>query len=213
MRRTDMSKAVLAKEIDISPSLLSRWMSGDRDTYSVTNDRNLSRLAKQYPACKQAFFHIRQEMRSRNDWPSNHEVRYVIDSDPSRPVTMRVYQQYIHLGEGTPVLEETALTFDAAEHYRDRYIVEVVGDSMSDADIRDGDRLVMKSASTYRNGDVVHAIVDGRHVLKEARRNGDGTVTFHPANSEYSALTVSEEEVEVIGILDEIIRKYRPQMR
>lgn len=91
------------------------------------------------------------------------------------------------------------------------YALRVVGDSMIEDLIAEGDVAIMKShlySEALKNGTIVAARVDGHGTtLKRFYRQGD-TVTLKPANPKYQPIEVSVNEVQVQGILVGVWRGY-----
>ncbi len=90
----------------------------------------------------------------------------------------------------------------------DHYALEVVGDSMIDAGIRDGDIVVIQRADTAENGEIVVALVDDEEVtLKRLRRKG-ATVALEAANPQYETRIFGPNRVKVQGRLVSLMRTY-----
>lgn len=86
------------------------------------------------------------------------------------------------------------------------YILEVKGDSMIDAGIREGDLVVAERRGEPRDGDIVIAEVDGGWTMKYFRRRGK-EVYLEPANKKYRNIYPSEN-LRVAAIVKAVIRKY-----
>ncbi len=92
----------------------------------------------------------------------------------------------------------------AGEHFA----LEVVGDSMIDAGIHDGDVVIIKRTGTADNGDIVVALVEHEEAtLKTLRRQG-GKVALEAANPNYETRYFGPDQVEVQGRLVGLIRRY-----
>ena len=52
----------------------------------------------------------------------------------------------------------------------DCYVLRVAGDSMLERGILDGDLVIIKSARTARDGEIVVAVVDNEATLKEFKK-------------------------------------------
>jgi len=92
----------------------------------------------------------------------------------------------------------------AGEHFA----LEVVGDSMIEAGIHDGDTVIIKRADTASNGDIVVALVEQEEAtLKRIYRHG-GTVSLEAANPNYETRKFGPDQVEVQGRLVGLIRRY-----
>lgn len=90
------------------------------------------------------------------------------------------------------------------------YMLEVDGDSMIDAHIEKGDKVLVERANTARNGQIVIAEVDGEYTMKyfKTKKTSSGEKAWlEPANKNYSAI-YPEHSLNVIAILKAVIRKY-----
>lgn len=90
----------------------------------------------------------------------------------------------------------------------DHYALEVKGDSMIEAGILDGDTVVIRSASTAAQGDIVVALVDDEEAtLKRFRRKG-ASIALEAANPAYETRIFGPDRVKVQGKLVGLIRRY-----
>jgi repressor LexA len=88
------------------------------------------------------------------------------------------------------------------------YALEIVGDSMIEAGIMDGDRVVIRKCDTAENGTIVVALVDGNEAtLKYLERRGS-QVALIPANKNYETRLYPPDHVEVQGRLVGLVRQY-----
>lgn len=86
------------------------------------------------------------------------------------------------------------------------FILKVRGDSMIDANINDGDYVVIKSQNTATQGEIIAAALDGEATLKKYMRMG-GSVLLVAENSAYEPIMVEEGNVNVMGVLVGIMKK------
>jgi repressor LexA len=90
----------------------------------------------------------------------------------------------------------------------DNYVLRVVGDSMIDQQIQDGDLVVVERRESAQNGETVVALVDGEHAtLKRYYREGR-RIRLQPANPEMEPIIVGEDQVRVQGVVVGLMRKY-----
>jgi repressor LexA len=91
------------------------------------------------------------------------------------------------------------------------FALRVVGDSMIEDLIAEGDMAIVRSVSPQEmlnNGEIVAARVEGQGTtLKRFYRKGD-KVTLKPSNTKYAPIEVMASSVEVQGILIGIWRGY-----
>ena len=86
-------------------------------------------------------------------------------------------------------------------------LVPVTGDSMIDAGIHPGDRVVVERDVPARPGDVVVAIIDGELTLKTLAVE-DGEAVLRPANPAYPVLRPGER-LDIFGVVVGLVRSYR----
>ena len=84
------------------------------------------------------------------------------------------------------------------------FLLKVVGDSMIDAAIADGDWVVVRQQPDAENGDIVAAMIDGEATVKTLQRR-DGRVWLLPHNPAYSP--IPGEDATVLGRVVTVLRK------
>jgi repressor LexA len=87
------------------------------------------------------------------------------------------------------------------------FALQVKGDSMIDAGILDGDRVIVKQQGAAENGEIVCALIDGEATLKRFYKKGD-VITLKPENKNYAPITVSDGEFRVVGRVVGLMRKF-----
>ena len=89
------------------------------------------------------------------------------------------------------------------------FMLEVRGESMIDAGINDGDMIIVHNGIGTQNGDIVVARVrSDTATVKRLFINADGTVRLQPENKTMPPIIVDQSEVEIIGKLIGLYRKY-----
>lgn len=86
------------------------------------------------------------------------------------------------------------------------FMLTVVGDSMVDAAICDGDFVVVRSQPTCENGDIVAALIDGEATVKTFKRR-DGHVWLMPHNPAYEPIL--GDNASIMGKVVSVLRKVR----
>jgi repressor LexA len=120
---------------------------------------------------------------------------------------------YGRIAAGTPIeaLRDHSTQIQVPPHLLgrgDHYALEVVGDSMCEAGIQDGDLIVIERADGAANGDIVVALIDDSEVtLKRLRCKGQ-TVALEAANSQYETRIFGPNRVKVQGRLGGLMRRY-----
>lgn len=81
------------------------------------------------------------------------------------------------------------------------YALKVRGDSMVDANINDGDIIIIEQQQSVENGETCVVMINNQHVtLKHLYIDRDG-VRLEPANSTMSSIHLKNEDVQVLGIV------------
>lgn len=90
--------------------------------------------------------------------------------------------------------------------HKETYALKVKGDSMIEDGIHDGDIIIVKKHLSAENGQTVVAMINGETTtLKRFYVEADG-IRLQPANSKFHALFLQHDEVEILGIVESIIR-------
>jgi repressor LexA len=89
------------------------------------------------------------------------------------------------------------------------YALEVKGDSMIDAMIREGDLVIFRKQETANNGDMVAVWLDDRSetTLKYFYKEKDGRIRLQPANATMDPIYVDAAHVQVKGKVLSVIRQ------
>lgn len=85
-------------------------------------------------------------------------------------------------------------------------LITVKGESMIDAGIRDGDRLVVEKRVNANIGDIVVAMVNNEFTVKRFDRER-GRIILKPENKAYPVIR-PRGDAEIFGIVVGLIRKY-----
>jgi repressor LexA len=96
------------------------------------------------------------------------------------------------------------LDFASLFNQPDCFVLKVVGDSMIDDLIGEGDWVIMRSISEQkeaRNGDIVAARVEGYGTTLKRIYFSANMVTLKASNSNYSPIKVNPNQVQIQGIL------------
>lgn len=88
------------------------------------------------------------------------------------------------------------------------FLLRVVGDSMIDAHIQDGDLVLVKPQPVANNGEIVVAIIDDEATVKRFYKN-DGTIRLKPEHPTMQPITIKEgqADVSIVGRVAAVIRK------
>ena len=84
------------------------------------------------------------------------------------------------------------------------FLLQVVGDSMVDAAITDGDWVVVRQQPVADNGDIVAAMIDGEATVKTFKRR-DGHVWLMPHNPAFEP--IPGDEATILGRVTAVLRR------
>lgn len=84
------------------------------------------------------------------------------------------------------------------------FMLKVVGDSMVDAAIADGDWVVVRQQPSADNGDIVAAMLDGEATVKTFKKR-DGHVWLMPHNPAYAP--IPGDDATILGRVVTVLRK------
>jgi repressor LexA len=93
--------------------------------------------------------------------------------------------------------------------HREVFGLRIVGESMIDDGIFDGDYVFVKKTPAAKTGEIVVAMIDGEATVKRYFPEGD-RIRFQPANQNMQPIYVNRSEmrsVDIIGIVVGIYRK------
>ena len=85
----------------------------------------------------------------------------------------------------------------------DLFMLKVVGDSMIDAAICDGDFVVIRSQKDANKGEIVAAMIDGEATVKTFSKRS-GQIWLLPANDSYQP--IDGNQAEILGVVTAVLR-------
>jgi repressor LexA len=86
------------------------------------------------------------------------------------------------------------------------YMLQVVGESMIDAAICDGDYVVIREQKDCNNGEIVAAMIDGEATVKTFQRK-NGHILLLPANPAFEP--INGDNCEILGKVTAVMRSVR----
>ena len=94
------------------------------------------------------------------------------------------------------------------QHKAATFAFSVKGDSMRDAGIVDGDRVLVDRSIEAKHGQIIVAVVNGDYTIKRLYSRG-GTVELHAENPLFKPRKFADgENLEVWGVVVGVIRRY-----
>lgn len=135
-----------------------------------------------------------------------HEERYEMDELEEVPV-------FNNIAAGEPILisPEQQDNFTLPKYWikgsNKKFILKVKGNSMINANIHDGDLVVIEQNNSPVNGDIVAVNIEGSATLKTLSLTRT-TITLLPENDDYEPIVVTpDEEFYILGKAVGVIRK------
>lgn len=117
----------------------------------------------------------------------------------------------LQAGAPHPVIEdiEGYLSIDKSIcRSNNTFLMRVVGDSMIDAHIQEGDLVLVKPQPVANNGDIVVAVINGEATVKRFYQKGD-TIQLKPEHPTMKPITIKEgkADVHIVGKVITVIRQ------
>jgi len=94
---------------------------------------------------------------------------------------------------------------------KNTYALKVRGDSMVDANIHDGDIIIIEQRQTVDNGETCVVMINNQHVTLKRLYIDRFGVRLDPANSAMSSIMLKNEDVQVLGIVRGLKRTHSLQ--
>lgn len=92
--------------------------------------------------------------------------------------------------------------------HREVFGLRIVGESMIEDGIFDGDYVFVKKTPSAQTGDIVVAMIEGEATVKRYYPEGD-RVRFQPANSNMAPIFVRRAEMKSVDIIGIVVGVYR----
>lgn len=90
----------------------------------------------------------------------------------------------------------------------DHFALEVIGDSMKDEGILNGDIVIIKKTSVANSGEIVVALIDENEVTLKKFRSNKNSIALEPANKKFETRIFGLGRVLIQGKLVGLIRNY-----
>ena len=92
--------------------------------------------------------------------------------------------------------------------HREVFALRVVGESMIEDGIFDGDYVFVKKVPTANRGDIVVAMIEGEATVKRYYPEGE-VIRFQPANARMEPIFVRREDFRSVDIIGVVVGVYR----
>ena len=97
---------------------------------------------------------------------------------------------------------------DALVSGGEHFALEIVGDSMIEAGIHQGDTVIIKRTDNANSGDIVVALVEEHEATLKTLRKEPGRIALEAANPAYETRYFETDKVRIQGRLTGLIRRY-----
>ena len=131
----------------------------------------------------------------------------LIDSEFSKELKLQIAPE-LRAGFPSPAEEylHDSLDFnrDLIKHPESTFYGRVIGDSMIDAGINDGDIAVIDKSREPHNGSIVVAYINNEFTIKylDTTHKEEGFIELRPANAKYKPIRIDEgDDFEVWGVV------------
>jgi repressor LexA len=144
----------------------------------------------------------------RSPWGNRKRALELVDPGPPArilPLLGRVAAGRPIEAISTPESVEVPETLMRGDN---NFALRVVGDSMVDDGIRDGDIVIVKQQRDAQNGQTVVALIGDDATIKQYHRRGT-RIELRPANSRMRSIVVEEGDLQIQGIVIGLVRKFR----
>jgi len=185
-RRLELGLTMLdvAKAVGVSEATVSRWESGNIANMGRSRVAALAKVLRLSP----------KVLMGWEDAEDNMPNATPLSDIPMIPTIGRV-------AAGIPILaEENIIGYEYVPDLKnpsEYFCLLVSGDSMINAGIPDGAKVIVRKQDYANDGDIVVCIVNGEEAtLKRFKRVGD-TVILMPENPKYQPIIVSCKDFEI----------------
>jgi repressor LexA len=136
----------------------------------------------------------------------SHMSRAIQLSEPISKMTLPLAGR---IAAGSPLLaveQQEQIDFSSLFEDENQFCLKVTGSSMIEAQIADGDFVVVRKQRTCRDGEIVVARVEGEDATLKRFYKEPNRVRLEPANS--SMQPIYSSNVEIVGVVTGVIRRY-----
>ena len=138
-------------------------------------------------------------------------IIYTVDTESNMPLPYA--DQGIRAGFPSPAQDYMELAIDLnkelIKHPASTFYGRVVGDSMKDEGIEEGDILVIDKSLELLNNDLAVCFIDGEFTVKRVRLDYD-SIWLIPSNANYQPIRVTKDNNFLVwGIVTYTIKKNR----
>lgn len=153
--------------------------------------------------------HLEEKGLIRRKWNYSRAIE-LVQNQPRRAAVELPLLGRVAAGQPIEVLE-SADTITVPEEFirkHQTYVLRVVGNSMIDDGIWDGDYVVVEEREIAENGETVVAVINGAATVKRFHLESGERVRLQPANENLQPIIADAKDVEIRGVVVAVMRKY-----
>ncbi len=155
--------------------------------------------------------HSQQQKSTHIDLSSVSLFEY--PADQHQKIALPLFASKVRAGFPDVADEHVEKRLDVSEYLIARadttFFATIIGDSMRDAGLLDGDKAVVDRAKQASIGDIVLAYIDGAFTIKTLGKNKQGMPRLIPANTDYPVIEITKEtQFEIWGVVTGSFRKF-----
>ncbi len=125
-----------------------------------------------------------------------------------------LYGSKVRAGFPSPADDHMEKRLDVSEFLIDQldatFFATIAGDSMRDAGLLSGDKVVIDRSKQAAIGDIVLAVIDGEFTIKTLGKNKKGMPRLIPANPDFPIIEITEEmQFEIWGVVTGSFRRFK----
>jgi len=136
------------------------------------------------------------------------EIKRITESSD---IELQLFENRIQAGFPSPAqgafADSVDLNHELINNPAATFCAKVIGDSMVDSGINEGDMLIIDRSIEAQDGDIAVCFIDGDFTVKRLLINSDG-ISMVPANRKYPVIRVPDDSNFMIwGVVSHIIKK------
>ena len=139
-------------------------------------------------------------------WQSSYNLASKIGDPVLKKIVLP--QQYLDRRHKSNSFEKISVPEYLVSNSNEHFALEVVGDSMIDEGIFNGDIVIIKKQDSAYSGNIIVALIDENEVTLKKYRSYKNSIALEPANSNFKTRIFGLERIRIQGILAGLIRKF-----
>jgi repressor LexA len=136
--------------------------------------------------------------------PNKSRAIELTQNDASEPRGLQLAGTVVAGATNLAFEQSDRIDFDQLFDRQDQFVLEVRGDSMIEAQIADGDYVVIRQQKTAQQGQMVVARTDGGETTLKYWYPEKNRIRLQPANSSMDPIYV--DDAEVVGVVVGVVR-------